>query len=179
METIINVWQSVWAWVVGAIGGVSFSVFMVFLLKTAITGIAKRTAEKLALKDLRDETIEESKKALKQITFKQSIEPLVVSELEKVNEKVDARLTNEVADLKRKNDLILKALQKFASFFDDSYMVNAEKKEELKQVFEEYNKSEIPQEQEIIIESHEEEKHEQKTIEEEKKPEKAKNKAIR
>lgn len=179
METIFNVWQSVWAWVVGIIGGIGFGTIMTILLKSVLTGIAKKSAEKIALKDLYDKTLEESKKGLKQITFKQSIEPLVISEIEKVNEKVDARLTNELADLKRKNDLMLKALQKFASFFDDSYMVNAEKKEELKQVFEEYNKLEIPQEQEIIIESHEEEKHEQNTIEKENKPEKAKNKAIR
>lgn len=179
METIFNVWQTVWAWVIGIIGGIGFGTLIAFILKTVLTGIGKKIAEKIALKDLYDKTLEESKKGLKQITFKQSIEPLVVSELEKVNERVDARLTNELADLKHQNALMLKALQKFASFFDDSYMVNAEKKEQLKQVFEEYNKLEIPQEQEIIIESHEEEKHEQTTIEAENKPEKAKNKAIR
>lgn len=179
METLFNVWQSVWAWVIGIICGIGAGTLIAFLLKEVLIGIGKRIAEKIALKDLYDKTLEESKKGLKQITFKQSIEPLVNSELEKVNEKVDARLTNELAELKRKNDLMLKALQKFASFFDDSYMVNAEKKEELKQVFEEYNKLEIPQEQEIIIESHEEEKEEQETTEEEKKSQKVKNKAIR
>ena len=175
----MEVLNSVLAWVLGILGGVSFTAIGIFILRSVIISIGKKIAEKITLKKFHDELMEEHKKSVKEISFKQSIEPLVLSNLEKVNEKVDERLTRELKELKTRNDKLVNIIKCFASFFDDSYMVNAEKKQALQEAFEDYKIIEPIQDQEIVVENKEKENHEQNNTEPQNKPEKAKNKTIR
>lgn len=64
---------------------------------------------------------------VKDISFKQSIQPLVESELEKVNERASAYVEKEVTALRKSNEQLLAAVAAMGAFFDDSY-ISEEKK---------------------------------------------------
>lgn len=70
---------------------------------------------------------------IKTTTFKQSIQPIVNSELEKVNEKADAHLRKVVDKVLEKDEKIINILERFIAYFDYSIGVPEKVKEEAKE----------------------------------------------
>lgn len=86
-----------------------------------------------AIKDAAREIMQEMMAEIKTVTFKQNIQPIVNSELEKVTEKVDSHLLKETQEQKGLMVKIIKILEKFIAYFDYSIGVPEKVKEEAKQ----------------------------------------------
>lgn len=101
-----------------------------------ISGIAKGKMEKIInknnIKEISKETVDATVGQIKKISFNQSIQPVVESELEKINEKVDVKLRKQIYKLESQNEKIINILEKFIAYFDYSIGIPEKVKEEAK-----------------------------------------------
>ena len=150
--------KSAYFWVVTAIGGGSLVGLIIAICVTVARGkIAKFIAQidvKKIYKEVHDEAFNDIQGAVKELAFKQSIQPVLESGLEKVNEKADERVLKYVSRLERKMDLIHEENKALARYFDNSIGVSDEAKAGLKDAVENYEKemAEISPEIEQTIE---------------------------
>lgn len=96
-----------------------------------------------AIKDAAKEIMAEMIDQIKTTTFKHSIQPVVNSELEKVNEKADAHLLRATQEQKEFMVKIVKILSKFIAYFDYSIGVPEKVKEEAKEALAEAQIEEV------------------------------------
>lgn len=103
-----------------------------------------------AIKDAAREIMQEMIAEIKTQTFTHSIQPIVNSELEKVNEKADIRLRKTIDGLKGQNNKIINILEKFIAYFDYSIGVPEKVKEEAKQALVDAQIEDVPVENETF-----------------------------
>ena len=147
--------KSIWLWIIGGFSGVSIIGIAILIFRAAISNVINKLIGKLAFKQFYDEVKQKSIDDLKQISFSQSLEPIAKSELEKINEKADERLNKEFQKLYKQNENILNVIKLFASYFDDSFMISNDKKEELKVLIENSKNQKQERIQEIKFETKE------------------------
>ena len=116
-----------------------------------IGGIIKGKVEKMVSKNniekIAKDTVESTIGQVKAVSFKQSIQPVVESELEKVNEKADIRLRKQVRKLENQNEKIINILEKFIAYFDYSIGVPEKVKEDAKVAI-----KEAKEEEKVVVE---------------------------
>ena len=138
------------------VGGLTVGGIIVGIVFAFVKGYAKRTGEKLNVKQIVKDTITETVGQIKKITMAHSIQPLVNSEMEKVNEKVDARLIEMCEKVDKRLDKIVNIQEKFYAYFEDS-MVSEDKKKALKEAIEDAKQGVVEIDSVIIEESPKEE----------------------
>ena len=134
------------------VGGLTVGGIIVGIVWAFVRGYAKRTGEKLNVKQVVKETISETVGQVKKIAMTHSIQPLVASELEKVNEKQDERLTKAIEKLNNKFDKVINIQEKFYDYFEDS-MVSDEKKKAMKEAIEDAKEQYVEVKSVIVEES--------------------------
>ena len=178
----------------GAVSGGLLAWLIVVVLKASLNRTISKLLIKLNFKDLQTQIVKETVKEvlaqivketvkevlaqIKKLSYTQTIQPVVESELVKINERVDAKLAKVLAELIRKQDLTHKEIKALARYFDGSLGVTDEAKKELRLALAEYEKENPPKEQEITVVEEavkEEVKEEEKT---EKKAEKTEKNTI-
>ena len=132
------------------VGGLTVGGLIVGIVFAFVKGYAKRIGEKLNVKQIVKETITETVGQIKKLTMTHSIQPLVNSEMEKVNEKVDKRLIEMCEKVDRRLDKIVNIQEKLYAYFDDS-MVSEDKKKALKEAIEDA-KRECVEVESVIVE---------------------------
>lgn len=168
--------KSAWFWVITTIGGGSLiGLIVVVCIMVAKGKIAKFISQinvKQIYKEVHEEAFKDVQNGIKEVVFKQNIQPVLESGLEKVNEKTDERLVKYIGNLEKKMDLLHEENKAFASYFDSSIGVTDEAKARMKKAIENYEKDmaeiEPANEQtievkEIIIEQPKTENNPQKT----------------
>lgn len=113
-----------------------------------------------AIKDAAREIMQEMIAEIKTVTFKQNIQPIVNSELEKVTEKVDSHLLKETQEQKGLMLKVIKILEKFIAYFDYSIGVPEKVKEEAKQALAEAQIQDVPVQEDFEVQVVEEPKEE-------------------
>ena len=143
METLKHIWEIIAPYFSGGVAGAIIGVIIIPFLKGTIT----KTTAKLnidALLEKQDEAIENGvNKAVdrvKDITFKQSIQPLVESELKKVGEAANAQVADSVKSIRESNAAVLAAMKALGAYFDDS-TVSEEKKAAFHEIIESAEKA--------------------------------------
>lgn len=126
-----EIWNVIAPYVTGTAG-----VGLVTLIFTmVIKALFNRAINKVDVKKIATEATEASVEKIKEVSFKQSIQPLVESELKKITEQVMANATKisteELDKLQTKYDNLLLILENFAKYFDDAISITSEKKQEL------------------------------------------------
>ncbi len=136
-------------WIVGIVGGLSISAIISAIIYGLVKGIAKKIVAKINVEKISEKATERGIEKIKKISFEQSIQPVVESELKKITEQANEYIKKEIGVLQNQYNALLETLEKFYAFFDDS-MVSEKKKEDLKQTIE---KAKIanPKPQEILI----------------------------
>lgn len=134
------------------VGGLTVGGLIVGIVFAFVKGYAKRTGEKLNVKQIVKDTINETVGQIKKIAMTHSIQPLVNSEMEKVNEKVDKRLIEMCEKVDKRLDKIVNIQEKFYAYFDDS-MVSEDKKKALKEAIEDAKQGVVEIESVIVEES--------------------------
>ena len=125
--------NEIWVWIMSAIGGLSLSAIISAIIYGCLKGAFNKTISKINVESIADKATEKGVERVKKVSFTHNIQPLVESELKKVNEHSVEVLKKELADVQTKYDNVIDILDKLACYFDNSIGVAEEKKAELKQ----------------------------------------------
>lgn len=125
--------NEIWIWIMSAIGGLSLSAIISSIIYGCLKGAFNKTISKINVESIADKATEKGVERVKKVSFTHNIQPLVESELKKVNEHSVEVLKKELADVQAKYDNVIDILDKLACYFDNSIGVAEEKKAELKQ----------------------------------------------
>lgn len=125
--------NEIWVWIMSAVGGISLSAIISSIIYGCLKGAFNKTISKINVESIADKATEKGVERVKKVSFTHNIQPLVESELKKVNEHAVEVLKKELADVQAKYDNVIDILDKLACYFDNSIGVADEKKAELKQ----------------------------------------------
>ena len=125
--------NEIWVWIMSAIGGLSLSAIISAIIYGCLKGAFNKTISKINVESIADKATEKGVERVKKVSFTHNIQPLVESELKKINEHSVEVLKKELADVQTKYDNVIDILDKLACYFDNSIGVAEEKKAELKQ----------------------------------------------
>lgn len=142
------------------VGGVSLLTIIGFVLWKVLTASFNRLLAKINVDGIVDKTVAKAVDRVKSVSFKHSIQPLVESGLEKINEKIDERLEKQLAEIKENQAKIVNIFEKFYDYFEDS-MVSDDKKKAMKTAIEDAKQHSVEIESVVVEESP---KAEEKTI---------------
>lgn len=129
----MEILNSIWVWILSILGGLSLSTIFAFIIKLTIGSTVKKMLAKINVEKIADQATEKGVAKVKKISFTHNIQPLVESELVKINEKSTEVLKKELADVQKKYDNLIVIMEKLSAYFDNSIGVAEEKKTDLKQ----------------------------------------------
>ena len=129
----MEILNEIWVWTMSAIGGLSLSAIISSIIYGCLKGAFNKTISKINVESIADKATEKGVERVKKVSFTHNIQPLVESELKKINEHSVEVLKKELADVQTKYDNVIDILDKLACYFDNSIGVAEEKKAELKQ----------------------------------------------
>lgn len=119
-------------WIGTALGGISLAGIMTAILYGCIKGAFNKTISKINVQKIADEATEKGIEKVRKVSFTHSIQPLVESELEKINEKATEVLDKSAQALNAKFDNVILILERLSAYFDNSIGVSEQAKAELK-----------------------------------------------
>lgn len=167
----MEIFNEIWVWILSLLGGVSITGILSAIIYGCLKGAFNKTISRINVQKIADDATEKGIEKVKKVSFTHSIQPLVESGLEKVNEKSNEYINNALTKLESKLDKVILIQEKQAAYFDNSIGVSETSKEELKKAIEDA-KSEIKSVESIIVEEKEEPK--QKELEKPQTPNKIK-----
>lgn len=131
MEILNQIWN--YALPIGGftVGAIIIAIGSV-LLKGSVTKAFEKKASELDLAKIEQAAVDKGIEKVKEISFKQSIQPLVNSELEKVYENVARHFEELSNELAKKQEQTIDILEKLSAYFDNSVGVPDTVKAELK-----------------------------------------------
>lgn len=129
MEILNQIWQAIAPYV----AGVSVTGILSAIIYGCLKGAFNRTISKINVEKIADKATEKGIEKVKTVSFKHSIQPLVESELEKIDEKVAKQFKEELAKVQDNYDKLVAVLEKLSAYFDGSIGVSEQAKAELKQ----------------------------------------------
>lgn len=119
-------------WIGTALGGISLAGIITAILYGCIKGAFNKTISKINVQKIADEATEKGIEKVRKVSFTHSIQPLVESELKKINEKATEVLDKSVQELNTKFDNVILILERLSAYFDNSIGVSEQAKAELK-----------------------------------------------
>lgn len=155
--------NEIWMWIVGILGGVSYTGIVSAVIYGCLKGGFNKTLQKMNIEKINENLANKQMERIKQVSFKQNIQPIVESELKKVTETANEYIKKQLEEVQKKYDNVIAVLEKFYAYFDDS-LVSDSKKQDLKQALQDAktetstpNEIEVSQ---VVIEEPKEEKKE-------------------
>ena len=124
--------NSIWVWILSILGGVSITTILTFVIRITLTNSFKKTIAKIDVEKIAEKATDKGVAKVKKISFTHNIQPIVESELVKINEKSTEVLRKELADVQKKYDNLIVIIEKLSAYFDNSIGVAEEKKADLK-----------------------------------------------
>lgn len=124
--------NQIWVWVLGGFAGITVGGIVTAICAGFIKGSVSKAVSKIDVKKTQERAVEEGLKKIKGVTFKHSIQPIVESEMTKINEKAIDTIKERLDEIKAEYTMIICIFKKFAAYFDDS-LVSDSKKADLRQ----------------------------------------------
>lgn len=146
----MEIFNEIWVWLVAALGGISMTSIITAVIIGCLKGAFNKTISKINVEKIADDATNKGIEKVKRISFEQSIQPIVESELKKITEAANEYIKASLAETQKRYDKLIAVLEKFYAYFDDS-MVSETKKQELKQALEEA-KTEPKSAQSVVVE---------------------------
>ena len=154
-----GIFNTVWGWIVASLGGVSLAGILAAIIYGCLKGafnkaIAKINVEEVA-KDVSRETMEQTVAQVKGLSFKQSLQPIVETQLKKITLEAQELVKKELEEVKEKYDKLLLVLEALSKYFDNSIGVSEEAKSALKDAIEVAKEESVEEhtESEVVVES--------------------------
>ena len=163
MEELTAVWQ----YIVPIFSGITLAGIVSAVIYACLKGAFSRLINKINVKEIAkkatDEGVERSLEKIKDVSFKQSIQPLVESELKKIEEMAKQTSKEELVKVQEQYNKLLDIIEAFAHYFDNSIGVVETAKEDLKTKIADARTAPEIAENEIVVEfAKEEEKKDKK-----------------
>lgn len=125
--------NSVWEYVVPIGGGITIGAIVVAILSAILKGFTTKFTEKVNLQAIEQKAVDSGIDKLKNVSFKQTIQPVVESGLKKVSEEANARIDEHLAETELRYQKLITIMEKFACYFDGAVGVSQEVKDDFKQ----------------------------------------------
>ena len=149
----MEILNQVWVWLVSAIGGISLAGIITAIIYGSLKGAFNRAISKINVQKISEQATEKGVERVKKITFTHSIQPIVESELKKVNEYSVEILKTYMEETAKKYENVLNVLDKLSAYFDNSIGVSENAKNELKQAIAEAKNEPIMVESVVVDEN--------------------------
>ena len=122
-EFWVTILPAIMSFLGGTIGGAIISGF--------VKGGVSKLVGSINVQKIADNATNKGLDKIKKVSFEHSIQPVVESELKKVNEASTELVKQELIEVKEGYANVIVILEKFAAYFDGSIAVTDEKKAEL------------------------------------------------
>lgn len=137
MDILNQIWQAVAPYLAGiSVSGIISAVIYGCLKGAFNKTISKLNVEKI-VNDATEKSVEKGIDKVKKISYEQSIQPLVESELKKIDEYAAKEFKKELEEVKDSYEKLLNVLEKLSAYFDNSIGVSEESKAELHKAIDE------------------------------------------
>lgn len=168
MQEILS---NTWAILGISFGGVSLLTIICTVLWFCLKSAFNRAIRKMNIEKICEDAYKKGFNAgverVREITFKHSIEPLVISNLQKSNEYSVAIVKEELGKTQAKYDKLVAIIEKLSNYFDNSIGVPEEKKAELKEAIANAKSNEICEQviesEQVVVEEQKSEKQAEKS----------------
>lgn len=123
------------------IGGcATIGALIIFIGGIILKALLSKAIAKLNLTKIAEDTVKNGTETLKQVSFKQTIQPIAECELVKIREEAVKMAKSFVTETNLKVDKLTQILIALCSYFDNSIGVSEEKKAEMHELIEEAKK---------------------------------------
>lgn len=128
METLNAIWQAIYPYV----AGVSVTGILSAVIYGCLKGAFSKTISKVNVEKICEDATSKGIDRVKEVSFKQSIQPLCESELKKITEQANDYMKSYLDEMNKKYDQLIEIIEKLSAYFDNSIGVSDTAKEDLK-----------------------------------------------
>lgn len=128
----MEIFSQIWVWILSTLGGISIAGIVSAIIYGCLKGAFNKTIAKINVQKIAEQATEKGVEKVKKVSFSHSIQPLVESELKKINEHSVEVLKSCMEETEKKYENIITILEKLSAYFDNSIGVSDGAKEELK-----------------------------------------------
>ena len=129
----MEILNEIWVWIVSALGGVSLAGVISAAIYGCLKGAFSKTISKIDVEKIAKDATNKGIDKVKAVSFSHSIQPLVESELKKINEMSVEVVKKELNEVKAEYRTLINIVKKLSAYFDNSIGVSDTAKQELKQ----------------------------------------------
>lgn len=129
----MEILNEIWVWIVSALGGVSLAGVISAAIYGCLKGAFSKTISKIDVEKIAKDATDKGIDKVKAVSFSHSIQPLVESELKKINELSVEVVKKELNEVKAEYKTLINIIKKLSAYFDNSIGVSDTAKQELKQ----------------------------------------------
>lgn len=129
----MEILNEIWVWIVSALGGVSLAGVISAAIYGCLKGAFSKTISKINVEKIAKDATDKGIDKVKAVSFSHSIQPLVESELKKINEMSVEVVKKELNEVKAEYKTLINIVKKLSAYFDNSIGVSDTAKQELKQ----------------------------------------------
>ena len=145
--------NQIWLWIGTALGGISLAGIISAIIYGCLKGAFNRTIAKINVQKIADQATEKGVEKVKKVSFSHTIQPLVESELKKLNEHYVEVLKVYMEEVSKRYENVISILEKLSAYFDNSIGVSETAKQELKQALAEAKNEQITAESVVVEEN--------------------------
>lgn len=132
----MEIFSQIWVWIGTALGGISVAGIISAIIYGCLKGAFNRAISKINVQKIADQATDKGIERVKTVSFSHSIQPLVESELQKINEKAVEMVKVYMEEVSKRYENVITILEKLSAYFDNSIGVSETAKEELKKAIE-------------------------------------------
>lgn len=147
----MEILNTIWVWVISILGGLSISSIISAVIYGCLKGAFNKTISKINVEKIADLATDKGVERVKKVSFTHNIQPIVESELKKINEYSKEVFDKKMETISKQYEMIVKILIKFSAYFDNSIGVPDSAKEDLKKILLEALEDEPKQAESIVI----------------------------
>lgn len=129
MEWLNNLWNTIAPYV----SGISIAGILSAIIYGVLRGAFNKTISKINVKEISENATEKGIEKIKEVSFKQSIQPLVESELKKITEQANEYIKSELKEVHENYEKLIGCIEALSKYFDNSIGVPQKAKDELKE----------------------------------------------
>ena len=126
----------IWSVIAPYLAGVSIGGILTAVLYGCLKGAFAKTINKINVEKIAEQATNKGIEKVKEVSFKHSIQPVVNSELNKITEKANGYIDEQIAKTNERYDKLINILEKLSAYFDTSVFVPDEAKADLKKALE-------------------------------------------
>ena len=146
----MEILNQIWVWILSAVGGLTLTGIITAIIYGSLRGAFNKTISKINVQKIADQATEKGVERVKKISFTHSIQPIVESELKKINEHSTEVIKGSLKETSEKYDKLINVMEKLSAYFDNSIGVSESAKVELREAIKEA-KEEKPMVAESVV----------------------------